>query len=208
MIVVVETNFIIELVLQQEQFSACEEILALCSPSSPAHLAVPAFSVIEAGMTFERNRGERRVFVQEDVSRFARESGRAKIHQRFEKTVRDLDAELVRAEIDEAGRWLDFRVQTLDSVEIIPVDGSMLDETIALELGGEIHRFPDAVVFASVKGYLTKLRASGVDQPACFVSRDKKGLRQHGLKEQLQRLNCTCIYSFRDAAAYIKQATS
>jgi hypothetical protein len=205
MIVVVETNFVIELVLQQEQSTACEEILALCSSSAAAQLAIPAFSVIEAGTTFERIRGQRRVFVQQDVSRFARESGRAKILQRFEKIVRELDAELVRAEIDEAARWLDFRVRTLAGMVVISINGDMLEETVALELGREIDRFPDAVVFASVKAYLAKIRASDADQPACFVSRDKKAFRRSVLVKQLHRLNCAYIDSFDSAVAYIQQ---
>ena len=205
MIVVVETNFVIELVLQQEQSPACEKILTLCSSSTPAQLAIPAFSVIEAGMTFERNRGQRRIFAQQDVSRFARESGRAKILQRFEKIVRELDAELVRAEIDEAARWLDFRVSMLDGMVVIPINGDMLEETVALELGREIDRFPDAVVFASVKAYLADLRASGVDRPACFVSRDKKAFGRNVLVEQLQRLDCAYIDSFDSAVAHIQQ---
>lgn len=204
MIIIVETNFIIEVVRQQEQSAFCEEILNLSSPASGAHVAIPAFAVIEAGMVFERNRGQRRKFVQEDVRGFVRESGRATILRRFERSISELDAEFVRAQNDEDDRWLNFRVVILDGMEVIPVTNETIDESIALEIGREVDRLPDAIVFASVTQYLSRLRAAGVGSPACFISRDKAAFNKRVLTEQLRELNCSYIDSFEHALARIR----
>ena len=44
--VYVESNFVLELVLEQEQHQACEEILTLAA-SRTIELALPAFALIE-----------------------------------------------------------------------------------------------------------------------------------------------------------------
>jgi hypothetical protein len=204
MIVVVETNFILELVLQQEHSSACEEILALCSRPNGTRLVIPAFAVAEAGMKLERHRGERRVFIQKDVARYVRESGRARVLRSFEGVVRQLDKELIRAENDEADRWLDFRVVTLGTIEIIPLTADMLEETIALQLGKEIDQLPDALVFASLKGYLQGLDASEAETPRCFISTDKKAFGKSRIVQQLGLLNCAYIDSFVNAVAHMR----
>ncbi|HYC60929.1 MAG TPA: hypothetical protein VEK79_15310 [Thermoanaerobaculia bacterium] len=103
MIVILETNFILELVGQQDQSAACEELLALAD-SAAIQLSIPAFSVIEAGMKLERNRRERRNFVQQDVTKHARDSGNRGILRRFETAIHGLETEFARADSDEASR--------------------------------------------------------------------------------------------------------
>lgn len=42
----VETNFVLELFFQQEQFTSCEEILKLCE-ARQAKIIIPAYSLAE-----------------------------------------------------------------------------------------------------------------------------------------------------------------
>lgn len=53
MIVFVETNFLLELVYQQEEHESCEAILALAE-AGRIDLVLPAFSVAEARSTLLR----------------------------------------------------------------------------------------------------------------------------------------------------------
>ena len=152
----------------------------------------------------ERHRGERRVFIQRDVARYVKESEKAKILRSFEAVVRQLDQELIRAEDDEARRWLDFRVETLGTIEIIPLTAPMLEETIALQLGKEIGHWPDALVFASLKAYLQGLDASEAETPRCFISTDKKAFGKSLIVQQLRRLNCVYVDSFVNAVDHIR----
>jgi len=202
MIVVVETNFIFELVLQQEEVAACEELISLCSVR-PARMVVPAFAIAEAGMVLERRRGERRSFLQTDLARHAHEIGRSKTLGRFESALREVNNELLSAESDEASRWLGFRVD-LDRMEVIPTDAGVLEETIAIQRGREIERFPDAIIFASLKKYLHGIRNAGVTDPACFVSRDDDAFLKPEILKELRELHCTFVNSFANAASRVR----
>ena len=56
--VYVETNFVLELVLGQEQAQACHEILALAE-SGLIDLVVPAFSILEPYQRLMRRKRDR-----------------------------------------------------------------------------------------------------------------------------------------------------
>jgi hypothetical protein len=203
MIVVVETNFIVELVLQQEQSHACDNIVALCSSSAGVRMVIPAFAVAEAGMNLENRTGKRRTLVQNDLPKHAREMGRSKPLRRVEEIVEELRAELGQAELEEASRWLDFRVH-LEDLEIIPLTAATFAETVAIQLGREIQKLPDAIILASLKGFLEELRGNGSHVPVLFVSRDDDAFTAPAVLKQLRVLGCTYINSFVNAEARIR----
>jgi predicted nucleic acid-binding protein len=202
MILIVETNFIIELVLQQEHSRACEELLAVCA-SGVARLAIPAFAIAEAGMMLERSRGERRKFLNEDLSRQRGKIGTAKLLQRYEAILMDLDKELVAAQSESDSRWLDFR-HSLDNADVIPLTAEALEETIAIQAGREIEQWPDTLVLASVKSYLAGLRATGTSTAAVFVSTDGAAFGRSMITEQLRKLGCSYVNSFANAVLHVR----
>ena len=55
----VETNFILELVFEQEQSSSCEQILAFCEEGRD-RLVVPAYSLVEPFEKLVRQEAQRR----------------------------------------------------------------------------------------------------------------------------------------------------
>jgi hypothetical protein len=198
MIVVVETNFIVELVVQQEQSRACEAIVALCSSTENARLVTPAFAIAEAGMVLERRKGERRRIIQVDLPRHAHDMGRAKPLRRVEEMIGELSDELAQAEIEEASRWLEFRSQLGTEVEVIALTQSILDEALAVQLGSEVEQFPDALVLASVTSFLSGIREADVHVPAYFVSRDDDAFQSKVILDRLKKLRCTYINSFEN----------
>jgi hypothetical protein len=204
MIVVVETNFIVELVLQQEQSQACEAIVGLCSSRENLRMAIPGFAVAEAGMLLERRTGERRKLIQSDLPNHAREMGRSKPLRRVQEIVEELRAELGQAELEEADRWLQFRVHLDDEIEIIPLTGATFAETVAIQIGHEIQQLPDAIILASLKSFLEALRGRGAQVPVLFVSRDDNAFRAPTVLKQLDALGCTYINSFVNAEARIR----
>lgn len=217
MIVVVETNFIVELVVQQEQSRACEEIVDFCSATGSARLVTPAFAIAEAGMVLERRKGERRNIIQVDLPRHAHDMGRAKPLWRVEEMIDELADELAKAELEEASRWLEFRYRLGSGVEVIALTESILEEALAVQLGNEIEHFPDALVFASVTNYLSGIRAAGVNTPAIFVSKDdkafdgkvKQGKVTHTkvvIGNRLTQLHCTYIKSFENALERLRHS--
>ena len=55
----VETNFILELVFEQEQLTSCEQILALCE-AGRSRLIIPAYCLAEPHEKLTRQAGSRR----------------------------------------------------------------------------------------------------------------------------------------------------
>jgi len=204
MIVVVETNFVLEWVLQQEHAEACEELLQLVERLPRLSLRIPAFAVAEAGMVLERRRGERQKFLREDLKRHVREIGRAKVLQRFDAALRALDFELATAEHDEASRWMEFRTTRLPRLEMIPLSSAMVDDTHTIQLA-EIGQFPDALVFATVRLHLDQLRRDGVGTPVMFVSTDEAFGRQT-IVQQLHKLGCTFVNNFENAVLRLRNS--
>jgi predicted nucleic acid-binding protein len=205
MIVIVETNFIVQLVLQQEHSEACEKLVDYCSTPRGAQLAIPAFAITEAGMKIERRQTERKRFLRTDFATYGRENQRSKLFRRYESAVEDLEKELVRADAEEASRWRDFQMRVLDFTEVIPLFDSTLEEALLIQLGREIKEFPDALILASLKKYLEDLRARGVDTPACFISTDRD-FTSDSVLPQLRKLGCKYISSFENAAARVRRA--
>ena len=62
--VYVESNFVLELALIQEQYAGCEEILRLCE-AGRIRLVIPAYSLAEPYETLTRHHKQRRRMKQE-----------------------------------------------------------------------------------------------------------------------------------------------
>lgn len=62
----VETNFVLELALMQEEYQSCENILEICS-AGKAHLIVPAFCIAEPFETLVR-RGKDRIKLAQNLA--------------------------------------------------------------------------------------------------------------------------------------------
>lgn len=57
--VYVESNFVLELVLEQEEFKVCQKIIDLCSQRK-IQLVLPAYSLIEPNEKLTRNARQRK----------------------------------------------------------------------------------------------------------------------------------------------------
>lgn len=81
MIVVVESNFVLELALRQEEFEHCEEILRHAEAGS-IRLAVPAYSLVEPYQTWHRRAGERER-IRDDLERQLSDLSRSEPYARI-----------------------------------------------------------------------------------------------------------------------------
>jgi hypothetical protein len=199
MIVIVETNFLLELVLQQEQFGACQELLSICAAEDDLQLVVPAFAVAEAGMKLERRQGERLRFVKEGVSPQITESERSEILSRYRAILDELRNALILADQDENNRWIELQLLLHDHV--VPLTSDILGHAISTQIGLNL-KLPDAIVITSVRRYLDTRATSAV--PAIFVSTDERGFRKPEALAYLRELNCKYISSFENAVQYLR----
>jgi|ERR1051325_3585430 hypothetical protein len=202
MIVIVETTFIIEVVIDQDESPACEEILRLTGPSGHAHLVVPAFSLAEAGMMLERRQGERKTLIR-DLTGRARNPRGSKVHARYSKALDELRSELLRVNEAEDKRFLDFTWSQIGRVETIPLTDDMTYDAINFRQAGVIAKLPDAIILASILGYID---SAPKNEKICFVTPDRAFANPR--ITTLLRHKCSFLGSFKAAAGWIQKYSS
>jgi predicted nucleic acid-binding protein len=83
----VETNFVLELAFQQEQFASCEKILQLCE-TGQAQLVIPAYSLAELHEKLSRQANTRRD-LQQMLDAELRQLGRTVSYVNRLKSIQD-----------------------------------------------------------------------------------------------------------------------
>jgi predicted nucleic acid-binding protein len=198
MILSIESNFILEHVLGQSEGSACEALLELSKRSLT--LCVPAFAIAEAAMVVERRRGERRDFMQRQLQAQLQDANRSAVLARFAPALAGMKAELQEAEVDERARMQFFYSTELESLHVLPLTTLVLGKCAAYQLAGEIEKFPDALIFASVITAMEEIP----DDPKYFVSRDER-FKSTWCLDQLRSVGCNFLSSFNDALAVARR---
>lgn len=142
-----ESNFVLEIVLEQEQHRACEELISLALGGA-IELAVPVFAMLEPHGTIVRREmeGDR---LRKELTLRIRELQRTASMAADASRLRDASELLIRAEHNASKRFLEIRARLLDAARIIALDGTALRAAAALvdEFGLKL---PDAVMLASV----------------------------------------------------------
>jgi predicted nucleic acid-binding protein len=196
MTVFVETNFLLELVYQQEEHESCEEILALAE-AGRIDLVVPAFSVAEATSTLLRRIREREEF-HESLSRQIRELSRSRAYSDVPARSRELLSAFLNSGEDERHRLSEALDRIVAAGRIVPLTAEVL--LTANRAGNEVNlKPPDATVYASVVLEID----TDPEAPKCFLNRNSRDFANPDVFTELGRGNCRLIPSFRDGLAYI-----
>ena len=194
----VESNFVLELALQQEQASSCEEILELCE-GVDRELVVPAYSLAEPYETLirrrkERERIQRDLYVElQQLARSATYSGRLDAFDAVSTL-------LIGTAEQDAARLEEVRSQIMGRCTIIPLGRSVLAEAARYQ---RVHDFgpQDAIVYASVVSHLVGIPA---DERACFLNRNFKDFEDQRVVEELEGYRCKLLPSFDAGFGYIR----
>jgi hypothetical protein len=193
--VYVESNFVLELVLEQEGCSACEELLAL-SEAKRISLRVPAYALLEPWETVAR-RKHRWAELGQGVVKELRQFERTAAISAEAKALRDLT---VKASQYATTRLETFRARVLATARVLPIDAGtllfadQLRQRFPLEL-------PDAVMLAAVLDDL-----DGSD--ALFVNRNRKDFDDPDIQNELGSRGCTVKWAFDAALNQTKQKLS
>lgn len=198
--VYVESNFVLELALLQEQHATCEEILRLCE-SGAARLVVPAYCLMEPYETLMRRQAERRQ-AKTSLDGQLRQIVRTALYKDQRGELERAMSLLVVSAEDDLLRLESVRARLLACAEIAPLEALVLDRAAQAQRAPSELTAQDAVVYASV---LVHLERSG--EPGCFVTRDsdfgdpdlKRGLAEHG---------CRLIVGFEAGLQFLGRPTS
>ncbi|GAB4190971.1 MAG: hypothetical protein OHK0022_04260 [Roseiflexaceae bacterium] len=147
----VETNFVFELVFEQEEHQECEQILSICESRS-ANLIMPAYCLAEPHEKLIRQARKRRDLKQnldEELSQLVRTGSYA---ARVE-SIRDIARLLVQSNEEEKQRFVYFRDILMNVVQIIPLTIDILRDAATYEIPYDLTP-QDAIVYASVVQHL------------------------------------------------------
>jgi predicted nucleic acid-binding protein len=191
-----ESNFVLELVLEQEQGAACEAILELAERES-IELALPAYALLEPYQTIVGRKKDR-----EDLSK-ALVSERKQLQRTVSLAsevgrLQDAGDLLLRSSQAAFDRFSVVRERLIRIAKLLAVDASTL--TTAEQNASLGLKFPDAVMLAAVY-----LDAAKHNMPSIFLNRNWKDFLDPDVKSHLASVGCGVIGSFDDGLARLKR---
>ena len=196
----VETNFVLEIALLQEDCKNCELILSLCEENR-ARLIVPGYSLAEPYETLKRRQNERKeagIKLDEELKKIARTTTYKEKLSGFNEII-----ELLAESAEEDNRNLDKTcLRLLQIADTIPLDAKVLKMADWYR-----RQYPfspqDAIIYASVLSHLNNYRSS----TNFFVSRDRD-FTDPDIASELQQYNCTLLSNFGHAYHVIRRVLS
>jgi hypothetical protein len=196
MTVYVESNFVLEQSLQQEECDSCAEIIDLASKGRIT-LAVPAFSLAEPHVAI-LGKEKARSRLSSDLRGQFNEIGRSRPHREvleiFEALVGVMAA---RAKFEREG-LRDTIAEVLRTADVIALDAAILKSAADIQaeygLSGQ-----DAIVLASVLAHLDLL----TPPESCFLNRNSKDFDNPDVRERLGIRRCKFFSKFEDGLHYV-----
>lgn len=196
MTVYVESNFVIEHALQQEECDSCAAFIDLAS-TGRITLVLPAFSLAEPHVAIS-GKEKARARLSNDLRGQLLELGRSKRHRAVPASFDALVSVLVASAQFEREGLSDTISQLLRTAEVIALDGAVLHSAAGIQvefgMSGQ-----DAIVLASVLAHLNQ-RKSG---ESCFVNRNSKDFDDPDIRERLEARNCRFFAKFQDGLRYV-----
>ena len=199
--VYVETNFVLELALLQEEHQPCESLLNLCG-SGRAQLILPAYSLAEPYETLirrDRNRNQLAGTVEGELNQL----GRSAPYKAAIDPLRAVISLLARSGSEERQRLERVRETILNIAEIIPLGSEVLSAASNYETQHGLSP-QDSIVFASILWHLNTSR-SAVN---CFINRNPKDFGDPDLKDVLDKYDCRILFDFSDGLGYVQSQIS
>jgi hypothetical protein len=199
MIVLIETNFILEIAFLQEQYTSCLAILELAEKAE-VDLALPAFSVAEPYYTLEGRRKKRAEF-KRTLDDEIREMSRSVPYKDSSREFQKLTGLLVKSAEEDKQRFEEGWDRILNISQLIPINLEIIRAAIDYQktLGFE-NKPQDSMVYASVIYYLSNLES----ESNCFTTLNKNDFVNPDIKTELATHNCKILYNFKDALGYIR----
>jgi len=199
--VYVESNFLLELTLSQEQHESCEKIVELCVTGMHS-LALPAFCIPESFYALvgkARTRKKLAVDLQAESGQLSRSS----FHQDRVVELERAAALLSRSIATEEAQFHSRAAEFLRHATLLPLDAATLDASGSLRATGVMPQYFDSLVLGSV---LVDLRTSS--SASCFLNRNRSDFDDPQIVAMLAELGCKSVFNFDDGLAYLASQTS
>jgi predicted nucleic acid-binding protein len=195
--VYVESNFILEQALEQEQCESCEQLIQIAAAGS-IRLVIPAFSLAEPHIALLR-KGNERSRLSAELQRHLSELGRSRPYREAPGNFNELVAVLIRSgERERAG--LERSIEgMLKTAEVIPLDSDIFYRASGIQVGLDMSA-QDSIVLASVVSHLSETKPV----ESCFLNRNTKDFDDLNVRELLDAFGCKFFARFDDGLHYVE----
>jgi predicted nucleic acid-binding protein len=187
----VESNFVLEIALEQADAAACERVIDLAD-SKALRLAIPAYALLEPYETLTRR-----------VREWTRLSSDVESELKQLRRTASLKAEAdalvgltVRAVQLATQKHDSVRARILAAAEVLPIEAITLIEAERLRSDYGL-TLPDAVMLASVL-----LDGKGGTQPSAFLNTKVKDFADPAIRAELTKRSCAFIGRFSAGVAW------
>lgn len=199
--VYVESNFVLELALLQEQHGSCSQIVDL-AVEGHIHLVIPAYSLVEPYETLIRFFKKRRT-IAEDVNAELKQLGRSAPYEEQTDTLQEqFTALFIRNEEEERNRLRNTLEKLLEVAELIPLTTTIINNS--LQQQQQDFSPQDAVVYSSVLMHLAN--ADGDDH--VFLNLNRKDFDDPEVQDRLEEMGCKILFRFDRGIGYIRSRLS
>jgi predicted nucleic acid-binding protein len=196
LIVYIESNFVLEAALLQEEQDSCARILEMCK-AGMARLTVPAFSLAEPFETSTRRHRER-IELYHRLRRELAQLLRSQPYKSGAKNWSEITSLLMKSTEEEKGRLSDVVRDIVQIADVIPLTGEIV--AAALRYQADDFSLQDATIYASI---LSHLRATAPSQ-SCFLNKNRKDFSSPEKVAELRANGCRLIYTFRDGVQFLE----
>lgn len=198
MIVYVESNLVLEIVLEQEHVEEARQIV-VHAERGDIQLVVPALALVEPVWTLQKHRQE-----QEELhTRLEKESSQ------HSTSVSRVGLSLLLVQVQETltsisereqAQYDDLVQRLLKAAEVIALSPAILGRAESVRRDYKLQPL-DAVILASVLKHLHSAEAS---ETKLFVEKDKKDFNKPEVHSALKQRNCRPVWDFSSALKAIQ----
>lgn len=195
--VYVESNFVLEHALEQEQCESCEQLIALASAGG-VQLIIPAFSLAEPSLALA-GKEKTRQRLGHDLQAHLSDLGRSRSYREIPGNFSELASVLIGS-AERERRGLAHTIDTmLRSAHLIPLDAEVFFQAAGIQVGQKMST-QDSIVLASVVSHLTKTKPA----ESCFLNRNTKDFDDPNIRELLGQFACKFFGRFDEGLRYVE----
>lgn len=200
MIVYVESNFVLEIALGQEQAESAEELLRQCE-SGPNDLRFSTFALAEPFATITQ-RGRARRQLTNSLEEQVRQLARSQPHQAEVQKLQPAPDLLKSIEAREINRLQDTVVKLLQTGTSLPLDLQTVRRAFSYQERFDLSP-QDSLIYASV---IEDLESHGGSDRKLFANRNWRDFGNPRIVDELGLYHCALATDFNAALAYLHTA--
>lgn len=198
MTVYVESNFVLEIALGQNDATAAGLILQ-AAIREQVSIAIPSNALFEPFSTVNRRR-DRRKTLRLELAREIGELERSEPHRQDVETMAQVPGLFLAIEEREKELLIRTIQMMVSTAAIIAIDARTYSEAVGFATAFGFEKMHDAIIFAAVRRDLIESARQG---PHVFVTKDKD-FAFPDVKNELERLDCRITFSFTAGAQLLR----